>query len=73
MKRYVNRHLRACTFDRATIDDRQMLVPFVQRILNSSVSDRNKHLRIVYSGSIKGAGSEIIGTLHSCVLFRATR
>lgn len=68
----VNRHLRAYTFDRAIVDDWQMLVPFVQRYMNSSVSDSGS----IYSGSIKGISSEMttylfIGTLNSCVLFRA--
>jgi hypothetical protein len=36
----VNRHLRALTFDRNTIDDYRLCVPIVQRILNSSYNER---------------------------------
>jgi hypothetical protein len=35
----VNRHLRALTFDRNTIDDYRLCVPIVQRILNSSYNE----------------------------------
>jgi hypothetical protein len=74
----VNRHLRAYAFDRATIDDWQMLVPIAHGGIHDSLNERNKHLPIVYSGSMKDVGSEItiylcIGTLHSRVLFRARR
>jgi transposase InsO family protein len=36
----VNRHLRALTFDRNTVDDYRLCVPIVQRILNSSYNER---------------------------------
>ena len=38
----INRHLRALTFDTNTIDDYQQLLPFVQRIMNSSYNERTK-------------------------------
>ena len=38
----VNRHIRAFTFDKSTTDDYQGILPFVQRILNSSVNERMK-------------------------------
>jgi transposase InsO family protein len=38
----INRHLRALTFDTNTIDDYQILLPFVQRIMNSSYNERTK-------------------------------
>ena len=38
----INRHLRALTFDTNTIDDYQLSLPFVQRILNSSYNSRTK-------------------------------
>ena len=38
----INRHLRALTFDKNTVDDYQQLLPFVQRILNSSYNQRTK-------------------------------
>ena len=38
----VNRHIRAFTFDKATTDDYQEILPFVQRILNSSINERMK-------------------------------
>ena len=38
----VNRQIRAFTFDKATTDDYQEILPFVQRILNSSVNERMK-------------------------------
>jgi len=36
----VNRHLRALTFDKNTVDDYRLCIPIVQRILNSSCNDR---------------------------------
>ena len=42
MNKEVNRHLRAFTFDKSTIDDYRLSLPMVQRIINSSVSDRTK-------------------------------
>ena len=38
----INRHLRALTFDKNTVDDYQLSLPFVQRILNSSYNSRTK-------------------------------
>ena len=38
----INRHLRALTFHKNTIDDYQLSLPFVQRILNSSHNSRTK-------------------------------
>jgi hypothetical protein len=38
----INRHLRALTFDQNTVNDYQQLLPFVQRILNSSYRQRTK-------------------------------
>ena len=38
----VNRHIRAFSFDKATTDDYQGILPFVQRILNSSINERMK-------------------------------
>jgi hypothetical protein len=38
----INRHLRALTFDKNTINDYQLILPFVQRILNSSYNERTK-------------------------------
>lgn len=35
----INRHIRAFTFERATTDGYQNIIPFVQRILNASVND----------------------------------
>jgi hypothetical protein len=42
MNKEINRHLRAFTFDKSTIDDYSLALPMVQRIINSSVSDRTK-------------------------------
>ncbi len=42
MNKEVNRHLRSFTFDKNTIDDYRLSLPMVQRIINSSVSDRTK-------------------------------
>jgi transposase InsO family protein len=42
MNKEVNRHLRAFTFEKSTIDDYRLSLPMVQRIINSSVSDRTK-------------------------------
>jgi transposase InsO family protein len=38
----INRHLRALTFDTNSVNDYQQLLPFVQRILNSSYNQRTK-------------------------------
>jgi hypothetical protein len=38
----INRPLRALTFDTSTVNDYQQLLPFVQRILNSSYNQRTK-------------------------------
>jgi transposase InsO family protein len=38
----INRHLRALTFNTNTVDDYQLLLPFVQRIMNSSHNERTK-------------------------------
>jgi len=38
----INRHLRALTFHTNTVDDYQLLLPFVQRIMNSSYNERTK-------------------------------
>jgi hypothetical protein len=38
----INRHLRALTFDKNTVDDYLVSLPFVQRILNSSYNSRRK-------------------------------
>ena len=35
----INRHIRAFTFERATTNGYQNIIPFVQRILNASVND----------------------------------
>lgn len=35
----INRHIRAFTFDRATTEGYQSIIPFVQRILNASVNE----------------------------------
>jgi hypothetical protein len=42
MNKEVNRHLRSFTFDKNTIDYYHLSLPMVQRIINSSVSDRTK-------------------------------
>jgi hypothetical protein len=36
----INRPLRALTFDTSTVNDYQQLLPFVQRILNSSYKQK---------------------------------
>jgi transposase InsO family protein len=36
----INSHLKALTFDKNTVDDYRLCVPIVQRILNSSYSER---------------------------------
>ena len=41
-KQKINRHLRALTFHKSTIDDHQLSLPFVQRILKSSYNSRIK-------------------------------
>ena len=38
----INRHIRALTFDKNTVNDYQLILPFVQRILNSSYNERTK-------------------------------
>lgn len=38
----VNRHIRAYTYDRATTENYQEILPIVQRILNTTVNDRMK-------------------------------
>ena len=38
----INRYLRGLTFDNNSLDDYKISLPFVQRILNSSHSDRLK-------------------------------
>ena len=38
----INRHIRAFTFERATTEGYQSIIPFVQRILNASVNDTMK-------------------------------
>ena len=38
----INRHIRAYTYDRASTENYQEILPFVQRILNSTVNDRMK-------------------------------
>lgn len=38
----VNRHITAYTFDRATTENYREILPFVQRILNTTVNDRMK-------------------------------
>jgi hypothetical protein len=38
----INRHLRALTFDKNTVNDYQQLLPFVQTILSSSYNQRTK-------------------------------
>ena len=38
----VNRHITAFTFDRTTTENYQEILPFVQRILNSSINSRMK-------------------------------
>jgi hypothetical protein len=41
----INRHLRALTFNKNTVDDYQPSLPFVQRILNLSYDSRTKMSR----------------------------
>jgi hypothetical protein len=36
----VNRHLRAFTFDKSTVDDYRLALPMVQRIMNATYTDR---------------------------------
>ena len=50
----VNRHITAYTFDRATTEHNQEILPFVQRILNSTVNDRMKvsPAQLVYGNAI---------------------
>ena len=38
----INRHIRALTFDRSTVENYQEIIPFVLRILNSNVNERMK-------------------------------
>ena len=38
----VNRHIKAYTYDRATTENYQEIIPFVQRIINTTVNDRMK-------------------------------
>ena len=45
----VNRHITAYTFDRATTENYKEILPFVQRILNSTVNDR---MKLVYGNAI---------------------
>ena len=42
MNKEINRHIRAYTYDRATTENYQEILPFVQRILNTTVNDRMK-------------------------------
>jgi hypothetical protein len=42
MNKEVNRHIRAYTFDNETVEEWRQTIPFVQRILNSSYSQRTK-------------------------------
>ena len=64
----INRHLRALTFDKNTIDDYQLSLPFVQRIINSSYNERTKISAsdllygnaIDLSGNIYGSKEEIL-------------
>lgn len=42
MNKEINRHITAYTFDRATTENYKEILPFVQRILNSTVNDRMK-------------------------------
>ena len=50
----VNRHITAYTFDRATTENYKEILPFVQRILNSTVNDRMKvsPAKLVYGNAI---------------------
>jgi transposase InsO family protein len=54
MNKEVNRHITAYTFDRATTDNYKEILPFVQRILNSTVNERTKTTpaKLVYGNSI---------------------
>ena len=38
----VNRHIKAYTYDRATTENYQEIIPFVQRIINTTVNERMK-------------------------------
>ena len=38
----VNRHLKAFTFDKSTVDDYRHALPMVQRIMNATYSERTK-------------------------------
>jgi hypothetical protein len=42
MNKEINRHIRALTFDNTSLKDYSLSLPFVQRILNASYSDRIK-------------------------------
>ena len=50
----VNRHLRAFTFDASTVDNWRFALPMVQRIMNSTYSDRTKlsSANILFGGAI---------------------
>jgi hypothetical protein len=54
MNKEVNRHIRAYTYDRATTENYQEILPFVQRILNTTINDRTKisPAQILYGNAI---------------------
>ena len=51
----INRHLRALTYDNLSLTDYRKSLPFVQRILNSSYSDRVKisSSQLLFSNALK--------------------
>lgn len=54
MNKEINRHITAYTFDRATTENYKEILPFVQRILNSTVNDRMKvsPAKLMYGNAI---------------------
>ena len=55
MNKEVNWHIRAYyTYDRATTENYQEILPFVQRILNTTINDRTKisPAQILYGNAI---------------------
>ena len=54
MNKEVNRHIRAYTYDRSTTKNYQEILPFVQRILNTTINDGTKisQAQILYGNAI---------------------
>jgi hypothetical protein len=60
----INRHLRALTFNKNTVDDYQLSLPFLQRILNSSYNSRTK---VSPADSLFGNAIDLSGGIFSSI------